>query len=175
MEALPAVHARGAMGRLLPPVMGSLLTYTGPDGGTLRLYLSGDTLTGDHLDEIADRHPHIDVAVVHLGGTRVLARTVTMDGAQGVDLMTRLRPALTVPVHLDDYPVFRSGLGDFLESARGAGLLAGVRVVRPGATTDLAHGLAPGAQGPLDVRGDPLPHNGSAITTDRRAGSAGGE
>ena len=35
-----------------------------------RVYLRGDTLTGDHLDEVARRHPDIDVAVVHLGRTR---------------------------------------------------------------------------------------------------------
>jgi hypothetical protein len=44
-----------------------------------RVYLSGDTLTGEHLDEIRERHPEIDTAVVHLGGTRLLFWTVTMD------------------------------------------------------------------------------------------------
>jgi len=31
------------------------------------------------------RHPEIDVGIVHLGGTRVLWQTVTMDGAMGVE------------------------------------------------------------------------------------------
>lgn len=39
---------------------------------------SGGTLTGAHLDTIHGRHPDIDVAVVHLGGTRVLFHTVTI-------------------------------------------------------------------------------------------------
>ena len=77
VEALPGVHAFGAMGRLLPPVMGSLLEHTAADGATTRVYVTGDTLPGGHLDEIARRHPDVDAAVVHLGGTRVLAHTVT--------------------------------------------------------------------------------------------------
>ena len=44
VEALPAVHARGVMGRLLPPVMGSLMTYR-QGGRALRVYVSGDTWT----------------------------------------------------------------------------------------------------------------------------------
>jgi L-ascorbate metabolism protein UlaG (beta-lactamase superfamily) len=137
VRALPGIHARGAMRALLPPVMGSLLEHR--VGGELRsrLYLSGDTLTGEHLDEVARRHPDIDVAVVHLGGTRVLLHTVTMDDEQGVDFLRRVRPGYAVPVHHDDYPVFRSPLSAFLERAAGAGLAGSVRTVRRGETIDL--------------------------------------
>ncbi|MCW2818059.1 MAG: hypothetical protein JWR42_846 [Marmoricola sp.] len=137
VEALPAVHARGLMGRLLPPVMGSLLEHSAPGGTTLRVYVTGDTLTGPHVDEIARRHPSIDVAVVHLGGTRVLRRTVTLDAPQGVDLVRRARPREVVPVHHDDYGVFRDPLTAFLQAAAGAGLRGAVRVVAPGETIDL--------------------------------------
>jgi hypothetical protein len=82
VRALPAIHARGLMGTLLPPVMGSMIEHR-VDGVTrMRLYVSGDTLTGDHISEIARREPDIDVAVMHLGGTRVLLHTVTMDADQ---------------------------------------------------------------------------------------------
>jgi L-ascorbate metabolism protein UlaG (beta-lactamase superfamily) len=114
VESVPAVHAYGALGRLLPPVMGSLLVHRVAGAIRRRLYLSGDTLTGDHLDEIRERHPEIDTAVVHLGGTRILFWTVTMDANQGVDFLQRIRPRLAVPVHYDDYGVFRSPLSDFL-------------------------------------------------------------
>lgn len=92
IEALPAFHARGAMRALLPPVMGSLLEHRVGGEVRLRVYVTGDTLTGDHVDLIAERHPDLDVAVVHLGGTRVLFHTVTMDATQGVDLLDRVRP-----------------------------------------------------------------------------------
>jgi L-ascorbate metabolism protein UlaG (beta-lactamase superfamily) len=137
VTALPAVHARGMLGRLLPPVMGSLLEHLQDDRLRRRVYVSGDTLTGDHLDEIARRYPAIDVAVVHLGGTRVLLHTVTMDGEQGVDFLHRVRPRQAVPVHYDDYKVFRSPLADFHRLSASAGLGHLVRPVRRGDTIDL--------------------------------------
>ena len=136
-EALPGIHARGVMGRLLPPVMGTLLEHAVAGEVVRRVYLSGDTLTGEHLDEVHRRHPDIDVAVVHLGGTRVLLHTVTMDGAQGLDFLQRVQPRRAVPVHHDDYGVFRSPLGDFLDRVRAAGLGDAVRPVARGETVDL--------------------------------------
>jgi len=50
--SLPGVHARGALGKILPPVMGSLLEHQIKGETRLRVYLSGDTLTGDHLDAV---------------------------------------------------------------------------------------------------------------------------
>ena len=52
--------------------MGSLLVHRVAGAVRRRLYLSGDPLTGDHLDQISERHPEIDTAVAHLGGTRIL-------------------------------------------------------------------------------------------------------
>jgi L-ascorbate metabolism protein UlaG (beta-lactamase superfamily) len=118
VEALPGIHGRGVMAKLLPPVMGSLLTHRVGGQVQRRIYLSGDTLTGEHLDEIRERHPQIDAAVVHLGGTRIAFATVTMDGAQGLDFLERIRPRLAIPVHYDDYRVMRSPLSDFLDRVR---------------------------------------------------------
>ena len=126
------------MGALLPPVMGTMLVHRQGVEVTRRVYVSGDTLTGDHLDAIAERYPTIDVAVVHLGGTRVLMHTVTMDGAQGVDALRRLRPASVVPVHHDDYRVFRDPLGSFVQQAREAGFAEALREVPAGTTVPLA-------------------------------------
>jgi L-ascorbate metabolism protein UlaG (beta-lactamase superfamily) len=118
VESLPAIHAYGLIGKMLPPVMGSLLVHRASGAVRRRVYLSGDTLTGDHLDEISERHPDIDTAVVHLGGTRILFWTVTMDANQGVEFLQRVRPRLAVPVHYDDYGVFRSPLSDFLSAIK---------------------------------------------------------
>jgi L-ascorbate metabolism protein UlaG (beta-lactamase superfamily) len=136
IEAMPGIHARGLLGAMLPPVMGSLVTHETAGRADLRLYVSGDTLTGDHLDDIAERHPQIDSALLHLGGTRVLARTVTMDGEQGVDLLRRVRPRRAVPIHYDDYGVFTSPLSDFLDRA-GQAPQTEVVPVRRGQSVDL--------------------------------------
>ena len=61
VTSLPAIHARGLMGALLPPVMGSMLEHRSGGESRRRVYISGDTLTGEHIREIArevrrDRH-----------------------------------------------------------------------------------------------------------------------
>lgn len=145
VQALPAVHARGLMGALLPPVMGSLLEHRVGEEVRRRVYISGDTLTGEHIDEIGRRHPDIDVAVVHLGGTRVLFHTVTMDAEQGVDFVRRAGPGQVVPVHYDDYRVFRSPLSDFTAAADEAGFGSRVRSVRRGETIALETADPPGS------------------------------
>jgi L-ascorbate metabolism protein UlaG (beta-lactamase superfamily) len=138
VTAVPAVHARGLMGALLPPVMGTVLEHRTAGKVGRRIYISGDTLTGEHVTEIAERHPDLDTAVVHLGGTRVLFHTVTMDAEQGVDFLERVQPPQAIPVHYDDYKVFRSPLKHFLQRAENAGLATQIRPVERGQTMDLA-------------------------------------
>ncbi|GAB2860561.1 MBL fold metallo-hydrolase [Streptomyces deserti] len=125
VTALPGRHAGQRLLRgLLPPVMGSMLEF-GPVRGParLRLYVSGDTLVYDGLDEIARRFPSADLAVLHLGGTRLPGGfLVTMDGAQGAELARRLDPRLILPVHYGDYTVMRSPLAVFLAEAEAGGL-----------------------------------------------------
>jgi L-ascorbate metabolism protein UlaG (beta-lactamase superfamily) len=137
VESLPGVHAYGLLGRLLPPVMGSLLRWS--EAGQVRrtLYLTGDTLTGPHLREIALRHPQIDGAVVHLGGTRVLGALVTLDGRGGLELLEAVNPGFAVPIHYDDYTVFTSPLSDFVAAVRGTGFDSRVRLVERGQTISL--------------------------------------
>ena len=137
VESVPGIHARGLMGALLPPVMGSMLEHRVAGEVRRRIYVSGDTLTGSHLDEVRDRHPGIDVVVMHLGGTRVLFHTVTMDGVQGVDFLRRVRPAHAIPVHHDDYRVFRSPLRDFVTELGRSDLSVPVHAPARGETVDL--------------------------------------
>lgn len=137
ITSLPAVHARGLLGKMLPPVMGSMLEHSVDGVVVRRVYISGDTLTGDHIDQVRERFPDIDAAVVHLGGTRVLFRTVTMDGKAGVDFVERCRPSVVVPVHYDDYRVFRSPLSDFVDHAHARGLGTTLRPPRRGEVVSL--------------------------------------
>ena len=141
VTALPGTHAPGPLQALLPPVMGSLLeARRHPDAPPLRLYLTGDTLVGEHVDEIARREPDLDVAVLHLGGTRVLGVLVTMDGEQGAELLRRVRPRRAVPVHHEDYTVFTSPLSDFREAVGRAGLDTEVDWVARGERVALRRG-----------------------------------
>ncbi|MDX3098163.1 MBL fold metallo-hydrolase [Streptomyces sp. ME19-03-3] len=124
VTSMPGRHGRGALGRLLPPVMGSLLEF-GPRSGPpeLRLYISGDTLMVDALEEIGRRYPNVDLALLHLGGTTLPGGLLaTMDGAQGAELAARIRPRLVMPIHYGDYTAMRSPLTEFLSEAGKRGL-----------------------------------------------------
>jgi len=112
VTATPAKHAPRPLGALLPSVMGSILDFDA-DGHRLRVYVTGDTLLHDRIEEIPARFSGIDLCLVHLGGTRVAGVLLTMDGRQGVRLLRIVRPRTAVPIHYDDYTVFRSPLSDF--------------------------------------------------------------
>ena len=138
VTALPGIHARGVLGRLLPPVMGSLLEFrSSHDARPLRIYITGDTLYDEGLREIRDRY-EFDIALVHLGGTRVLGALVTMDARQGVDLLELVHPPRAVPIHYDDYSAFRSPLADFTAEAERRGWADRVTYVERGMTVQLA-------------------------------------
>jgi L-ascorbate metabolism protein UlaG (beta-lactamase superfamily) len=142
VTAMPGRHARGLAQHLLPPVMGSLLEYRPRSGETaLRLYITGDTLLVDDLREIPRRYPGLDVAVLHLGGTTLPGGlVVTLDGREGADVVELIRPRTAIPVHYDDYGVFKSPLADFRREMDERGLGHLVTHVPPGQTHELLAG-----------------------------------
>jgi L-ascorbate metabolism protein UlaG (beta-lactamase superfamily) len=103
-------------------------------GSLFRLYITGDTLVIDDLKEIPRRYPDINLALLHLGGTRVLGIMVTMDGKQGVEAMRIVNPHRAIPIHYNDYDVFTSPLSDFQQEVRAAGLEDRVHYLRHGET-----------------------------------------
>ena len=134
ITAMPGKHAPGILSRVLPPVMGSLLEFTSRAGARLSLYITGDTLIHDALNEIPRRYPHIDLGLLHLGGTRVLGLTVTMDARQGVEALRRIGPRTAIPIHYNDYGAFKSPLSDFRNAVAAAGLTDRVHYLAHGDT-----------------------------------------
>jgi L-ascorbate metabolism protein UlaG (beta-lactamase superfamily) len=123
ITAMPGRHGPPLANLVLPDVMGSLLEFQSPAATPLfRLYITGDTLVIDDLQEIPRRYPEIDLALLHLGGTRVLGILVTMDAKQGVQLMQLVAPQRAIPIHYNNYDVFTSPLTDFQQEVRAAGL-----------------------------------------------------
>lgn len=123
VTAMPARHAPLGWMPLFPPAMGSMLEFTTPANEVeLRIYVTGDTLLYDGLRQIPRRYPHIDIALVHLGGMRALGALLTMDAQQGVEAVRVVRAGIHIPVHYDDYDVFRSPLDDFRHAVERAGL-----------------------------------------------------
>lgn len=141
--SLPGRHAPTPINRLLPPVMGTMLTFE-TDGTTRHLYLSGDTLLIDELDEIPVRFQSVDAGVLHLGGTKLPAGnrlpfglTVTMDGRQGAEMVRRLDLPRVIPVHFDDYGVFASPRTDFTAAMAGLGMAGRVIEIERGQTLSI--------------------------------------
>lgn len=135
ITALPARHGPPVVDLLLPEVMGSLLEWELPGrGGVYRLYITGDTLMIDELHEIRRRHPEIDLALLHLGGTVVLGILVTMDAKQGLEALQVIQPKMAIPIHYNDYDVFKSSLEEFQLAVAEAGLASKVRYLSHGDT-----------------------------------------
>ena len=140
VTAMPGRHARGIARHLLPPVMGSMIEYRPQhEHVALRLYVTGDTLLVPDLRAIPTRYPHPDVAVLHLGGTTLPGGlVVTMDAQEGADLVELIRPGTAVPVHYDDYKVFKSPLAEFRAEVDRRGLGASITYVQRGKTVSLS-------------------------------------
>ncbi|WP_238017155.1 MBL fold metallo-hydrolase [Dactylosporangium sp. AC04546] len=139
VTAVPARHGPAGVHLAMPVTMGSVIDWQPADGRRLRLYVSGDTRYSHRvLREIPERFGGIDAALLHLGGTRLLGVLVTMDARDGVALSRLLAPRRIVPIHYDDYPVFREPLSTFLQMAELSGLAEAVRPVYRGQTIDLA-------------------------------------
>ncbi len=123
ITATPGIHGPHLLQALLPPVMGSLLEFQTPDGQTqFRLFISGDTLIHEAFKEIPKRYPDIDLALIHLGGTRILRILLTMDGKQGAQAVEILAPRTAIPIHYNDYTVMKSPLEEFVQAIAEAGL-----------------------------------------------------
>lgn len=135
LTAMPGRHGPPAVHAFLPPVIGSMLEFEAEGGGTsLRIYISGDTLVFDELDEIPRRYPDVDLALLHLGGTRIMGVLLTMDAAQGVQMLQLIRPRTAIPIHFNDYEVYQSPLEDFQAAVEAAGLQDRVHYLSHGET-----------------------------------------
>jgi L-ascorbate metabolism protein UlaG (beta-lactamase superfamily) len=133
LTAMPGKHAPVVVESFLPPVMGSMLEFEPANSRTaLRLYITGDTLLYDDLQEIPKRYPTIDLALFHLGGTRIMGILLTMDAEQGVEAIRVINPREVIPIHYNDYEVFKSPLEDFKQAVEAAGFADRVKYLSHG-------------------------------------------
>ena len=120
ITATPGRHGPLPVAMFLPQVMGSILDFKIKEDDDddrsshlLRLYITGDTLVFDDIKEIPKRCPDINLALLHLGGTRVMGIMVTMDAKEGLEMFNIINPRKAIPIHYNDYDVFKSSLEDF--------------------------------------------------------------
>jgi L-ascorbate metabolism protein UlaG (beta-lactamase superfamily) len=70
------------------------------DGQTV--FFGADTLRIAELDEVANRFPELDLALLPINGLRIrpaFNRQVVMDAVEAAELTSVLRPRLAVPIH----------------------------------------------------------------------------
>ena len=136
VTALPGRHGPGFADRLLPDVMGSFVELQADDRTVLKLYITGDTLYRPFLADVARRLGEVDAMLIHLGGTKLAGMLLTMDDKQGAALTELIKPRITLPIHYDDYKVFKSPLSAFVNRCRERDI-AGVWSIARGETVDL--------------------------------------
>jgi L-ascorbate metabolism protein UlaG (beta-lactamase superfamily) len=140
LTSMPGQHGPGPVDFFLPPVMGSMLDFETNGRPFFRMYISGDTLVHDDLNEIPSRFPAVDLALIHLGGTRIMGVMLTMDDEQGVQILQIIQPATAIPIHFNDYDVFKSPLKDFQRAADAAGWTDKIVYLAHGETYDFRIG-----------------------------------
>jgi len=146
LTSMPGKHAPTPLSVIhaLPPVMGTMLEFGVTQRGAhdhaenfnplFRMYISGDTLVHADLKEIPKRFPDIDLGLFHLGGTKILGILVTMDAKQGVRAVQIINARTSIPIHYNDYNVFKSPLDDFKIAVMEAGLQDRVVYIEHGET-----------------------------------------
>ncbi len=136
ITSMPARHGPPLVAALLAQTMGSMLEFSASEGQIVyRIYVSGDTMMSDDLRDIPRRYADIDLALLHLGGTKILNTImVTMDGRQGSELLRLIDPHKAIPIHYNDYNVFTSSLEDFERHVKVAELQDKVIYLRHGET-----------------------------------------
>ena len=148
ITATPGRHGPFPVAMFLPKVMGSILDFKrkGDSNGSdsknnpnnsnqlFRIYITGDTMVFDDIKEIPKRYPNIDLALLHLGGTTIMGIMLTMDANEGLEMFNIINPKNAIPIHYNDYDVFKSSLEDFKTKVKEAGIEDNVFYLNHGET-----------------------------------------
>jgi L-ascorbate metabolism protein UlaG (beta-lactamase superfamily) len=122
ITATPGRHGPLPVSVFLPQVMGTVLNFSTKESNILfRMYITGDTRFFGGINEIPKRYPDIDLALLHLGGTTIVGILVTMDSKDGLKMFKAINPKKAIPVHYNDYDVFKSPIEDFLKEIEAIG------------------------------------------------------
>jgi len=123
ITATPGRHGPFPISIFLPQVMGSILDFQNRNGSDLfRVYITGDTMVFNDIKDISKRFPNVDIALLHLGGTTIMGIMVTMDAKEGIKMFKLVDPKKAIPIHYNDYDVFKSSIDDFKKEVKENGL-----------------------------------------------------
>jgi L-ascorbate metabolism protein UlaG (beta-lactamase superfamily) len=129
ITATPARHGPEGIEALAGDVIGFVVET--PD---LTIYISGDTVYYEALDEIGRRFS-VDVAFLHLGDAHVEVLgdvSLTMSSAQAVQLARSLDAPTVVPIHYESWAHFAEDPQRIPEAFTQAGLSTRLLMLTPG-------------------------------------------
>jgi L-ascorbate metabolism protein UlaG (beta-lactamase superfamily) len=148
ITAMPGRHGPFPVAMFLPKVMGSILDFkikgyrndsnsnnnSHNNNQLFRIYITGDTMVFDDIKEIPKHYPNVDLALLHLGGTTIMGIMLTMDAKEGLEMFKIINPKKVIPIHYNDYDVFKSPIEDFQAKVKEAGIEDHVFYLKHGET-----------------------------------------
>ena len=135
VTATPARHGPPQADR--GPVIGFVLVFA--DEPEQIIYVSGDTVWYDGVDEVAQRFP-VRIALLNLGAAQVAAAgnwPLTFTAAEAVDVARVMGEALIVPLHFEGWEHFTESRADVEQAFTAAGLTNRLLMPRPGIPVEL--------------------------------------
>ena len=112
VTAIPARHGPAEIERATGEVTGWLLEWGNEPDRTL--YISGDTVLFQRLEEVARRFP-VNVALLHLGAAQVERFgpvSITLTASEGAHLAALLGDAMIIPIHYEGWTHLKEGRED---------------------------------------------------------------
>jgi len=134
ITATPARHGPAGTEPVTGPVTGFVVEY---DGGTL--YISGDTVRHDALEEIGARFA-IDTAFLHFGDAHFPStgdRAFSLSAAEGADLARTLGARTVIPLHFESWEHFTEDPARITEAFAAPDLTGRLRRLTPGVPEEL--------------------------------------
>jgi L-ascorbate metabolism protein UlaG (beta-lactamase superfamily) len=107
VTAVPALHGPAGSERIVGRVTGFVLEADGEP----TVYVSGDNASLGLVRQIAERFPHIDIALLNAGAARVqhVFGTLTLSAEDAVAATAELGASRVVVTHTDDWEHFSEG------------------------------------------------------------------
>lgn len=137
VTAMPARHGPAELQQATGDVTGWLLEWEEQRAGAL--YVSGDTMLFEGLEEMARRY-RVGVALLHCGAgqTAVFGPfPLTLTGAQSVRFAALLGEAIIIPIHYEGWTHLTEGRAEIEQAFRAAGLEQRLRFLPLGQPTTL--------------------------------------
>ncbi|HEY5231435.1 MAG TPA: MBL fold metallo-hydrolase [Galbitalea sp.] len=121
ITAAPALHGPPGAERLVGPVIGFLLEAPGQP----TVYISGDNASLDLVQQIADRFPAIEIAVLFAGAARVpsIDAALTLTSADAARAAQILGAQTVIGLHTEDWEHFSESRIQLEAAFAGTGLL----------------------------------------------------